>query len=94
MWALVDDQPHAVVRALLRRRSGGVRLLVYRNRHAWHDLHGDDLSEALRRLSGTEITDRPRDPRPVLTRLGEHGDVGRPATHGAVEAAVLDLLQR
>ncbi|MFB9395042.1 DNA topoisomerase IB [Streptomyces echinatus] len=29
---------------------------------------------------------------PVLTRLGEHGDFGRPATQGAVEAAVLDLL--
>jgi len=30
----------------------------------------------------------------VLTRLGEHGDVGRPATQGAVDAAVFDLLQR
>ncbi|MFJ1967915.1 hypothetical protein ACIO93_04530 [Streptomyces sp. NPDC087903] len=29
---------------------------------------------------------------PVLTRLGEHGHFGRPATQGAVEAAVLDLL--
>ncbi|KOV87111.1 hypothetical protein ADL02_18385 [Streptomyces sp. NRRL WC-3723] len=29
---------------------------------------------------------------PVLTRLGEHGEFGRPATQGAVEAAVLDLL--
>jgi DNA topoisomerase-1 len=29
---------------------------------------------------------------PVLTRLGEHGDFGRPATQGAVEAVVLDLL--
>ncbi len=29
---------------------------------------------------------------PALTRLGEHGDFGRPATQGAVEAAVLDLL--
>ena len=26
------------------------------------------------------------------TRLGEHGTFGRPATQGAVEAAVLDLL--
>ncbi len=31
---------------------------------------------------------------PVLTRLGEHGSFGRPATQGAVEAAVLELLQR
>ena len=29
---------------------------------------------------------------PALTRLGEHGDFGRPATQGAVETAVLDLL--
>lgn len=29
---------------------------------------------------------------PALTRLGEHGDFGRPATQGAVEAAVLALL--
>jgi DNA topoisomerase IB len=30
---------------------------------------------------------------PVLTRLGEHGSFGRPATQGPVEAAVLDLLE-
>ncbi|ELS58671.1 putative DNA topoisomerase I [Streptomyces viridochromogenes Tue57] len=29
----------------------------------------------------------------ALTRLGEHGDFGRPVTQGAVEAAVLDLLR-
>ncbi len=125
---------------------------------AGKDLHGDDLNEALRRLSGTDVTAKdfrtwhatvlaavavavvPRDARateaarrrqiaravrevshylgntprcagrrtsiqrcsscssggvtvaPVLTRLGEHGSFGRPATQGAVEAAVLDLL--
>ncbi|MFE9171797.1 DNA topoisomerase IB [Streptomyces kebangsaanensis] len=158
--ALVDDQAHAVVRALRRRRSGGERLLVYREDGAWHDLHGADLNEALRRLSGTDITAKDfrtwhatvpaavgvavttREARrtpaarrrqiartvrevshylgntpavcrdsyiapkvfelfeqgetiaPVLTRLGEHGSFGRPATQGAVEAAVLELLQR
>lgn len=156
--ALVDEQAHTVVRALLRRPRGGDRLLVYWERRAWHDLRGDDLNEALRRLAGTEITakdfrtwhatvlaavalavtakharDTPAarrrqmsravrevshylgntpavcrasyiDPRvfelfeqgetiaDALTRLGEHGDFGRPATQGAVEAAVLDLL--
>ncbi|MFE0451253.1 DNA topoisomerase IB [Streptomyces sp. NPDC058914] len=158
--ALVDDQAHAVVRALLRRRTGGERLLVYRERGTWHDLHGGDLNEALRRLAGTDITAKDFrtwhatvlaavalavttkearatpaarrrqaaravrevsrylgntpavcrasyiDPRvfehfeqgrtiaPALTRLGEHGNFGRPATQGAVEAAVLALLDR
>ncbi|MFF3501271.1 DNA topoisomerase IB [Streptomyces sp. NPDC003247] len=156
--ALVDDQAHAVVRAQLRRRRGGERLLVYREGGVWHDLHGGDLNEALRRLAGTDITakdfrtwhatvlaavalsvtteearataaarrrqagraarevsrylgntpavcrssyidprvfelfERGRTIAPVLTRLGEHGNFGRPATQGAVEAAVLELL--
>ncbi len=128
------------------------------DRGAWQDLRGDDLNEALRRLSGTDVTAEDfrtwhatvpaavavsvaaRDARateaarrrqiaravrevsrylgktpavcrtsyidpkvfelfeegvtvaPVITRLGEHGEFGRPATRGAVEAAVLDLL--
>lgn len=155
--ALVDEEAHTAVRALLRRRRGGDRLLVYWERGAWHDLHGADLNETMRRLSGTEITAKDFrtwhatvaavalavgteearatptarrrqvaravrevshylgntpavcrasyiDPRvlelfeegrtvtPVLTRLGEHGHFGRPATQGAVEAAVLELL--
>ncbi|MFH9821838.1 DNA topoisomerase IB [Streptomyces bobili] len=156
--ALVDEQAHAVVRALLRRRRGGERLLVFWERGAWHDLHGGDLNDALRRLAGTEVTakdfrtwhatvlaavalavttqearatpaarrrqaaraarevsrylgntpavcrasyidprvfelfDQGRTIAPALTRLGEHGAFGRPATQGAVEAAVLDLL--
>ncbi|MFG3265494.1 DNA topoisomerase IB [Streptomyces bobili] len=156
--ALVDEQAHAVIRALLRRRRGGERLLVFWERGAWHDLHGGDLNDALRRLAGTEVTakdfrtwhatvlaavalavttqearatpaarcrqaaraaravsrylgntpavcrasyidprvfelfDQGRTIAPALTRLGEHGAFGRPATQGAVEAAVLDLL--
>ncbi|MGW2035101.1 DNA topoisomerase IB [Streptomyces sp. NPDC001811] len=156
--ALVDDQVHALARSLLRRPRGGDRFLVYWDRGAWHDLHGDDLNEALRRLSGTDVTAKDFrtwhatvlaavavsvtargarateaarrrqiaravrevshylgntpavcrasyiDPKvfelfeqgvtvaPALTRLGEHGEFGRPATQGAVEAAVLGLL--
>ncbi|MFE9675492.1 DNA topoisomerase IB [Streptomyces sp. NPDC006259] len=156
--ALVDEQAHAVVRALLRRRRGGERLLVFWERGAWHDLRGADLNEALRRLAGADVTakdfrtwhatvlaavalaitteearataaarrrqaaravrevsrylgntpavcrasyidprvfelfDQGRTIAPALTRLGEHGAFGRPATQGAVEAAVLDLL--
>ncbi|MFE3031876.1 DNA topoisomerase IB [Streptomyces canus] len=156
--ALVDPDALTVVRALKRRRQSGDRLLAYWEGKAWHELHGGDLNEALRRLSGTEITAKDFrtwhatvfaavalavtaedgratptarrrqmtravrevshylgntpavcrasyvDPRvlelfeqgrtiaPALTRLGEHGDFGRPATQGAVEAAVLALL--
>ncbi|MER6038110.1 DNA topoisomerase IB [Streptomyces sp. NPDC001835] len=156
--ALVDDEAHAVARALLRRPGGGDRFLAFRDHGVWHDLHGDDLNEALRRLSGIDVTAKDFrtwhatvlaavavavtaggargsesarrrqtaravrevshylgntpavcrasyiDPRvfelfergvtiaPALGRLGEHGDFGRPATQGAVEAAVLGLL--
>ncbi|MET8564571.1 DNA topoisomerase IB [Streptomyces flaveolus] len=54
--ALVDEQAHTVARALLRRPRGGDRFLACWDRGAWHDLHGDDLNEALRRLSGTDVT--------------------------------------
>jgi DNA topoisomerase IB len=157
--ALVDEQVRTVVRALLRRPRGGERLLVYWERRRWHDLRGDDLNEALRRLGGAEITAKDfrtwhatvlaavalavttedardsatarrrqiaravrevshylgntpavcrssyidplvferfeagRTIAPALSRLGEHGDFGRPATQGGVEAAVLDLLE-
>ncbi|WP_317446720.1 DNA topoisomerase IB [Streptomyces collinus] len=156
--ALVDDQAHTVARALLRRPRGGDRFLAFRDGGGWHDLRGDDLNEALRRLSGTDVTAKDFrtwhatvlaavavavaardarateaarrrqtaravrevshylgntpavcrasyiDPRvfelfeqdvtvaPALAELGEHGDFGRPATQGAVEAAVLGLL--
>ncbi|MFB8247088.1 DNA topoisomerase IB [Streptomyces sp. NPDC055952] len=158
--ALVDEDAHAVVRSLLRRRRDGERLLAYWEARAWHELHSSDLNEALRRLSGVDITAKDFrtwhatvlaavalavtteavrqtaaarrrqtarvvrevshylgntpavcrasyiDPRvfelyeqgetiaPALTRLGEHGDFGRPATQGAVERAVLELLDR
>ncbi|MEU2221682.1 DNA topoisomerase IB [Streptomyces sp. NPDC018347] len=153
--ALVDEQARAVARALLRRPHGGDRFLAFHEDGAWHDLHGDDLNQALRRLSGTDVTakdfrtwhatvpaavagavaarateaarrrqtaragrevshypgntpavcrasyiaptvfelfERDVTIAPALTRLGEHGDFGRPATRGAVEAAVLALL--
>ncbi len=70
--ALVDEQAHAVVRALLLRRRGGERLLVYWEGNAWHDLHGADLNEALRRLSGTDS--------PKLSASLEQGDPHPPRT--------------
>ncbi|MDQ1065663.1 DNA topoisomerase IB [Streptomyces canus] len=41
---------------------------------------------------GFELFEQGESIAPALTRLGEHGDFGRPATQGAVEAAVLALL--
>jgi DNA topoisomerase IB len=155
---IVDAPAETVVRALLRRPPGGARLFAYWQSRAWRDLTAEDLNDALRRFSGTEVTakdfrtwhatvlaavalavttdeahddrDGTRrtearavrevsrylgntpavcrasyiDPRvferfeegatiaPVLDRLGEHGTFGRPATQGAVERAVLELL--
>lgn len=156
---LVDEQAHAVIRALLRRKDPGPRLFAYWERGAWREVHAADLNAYLRDRSGEDVTakdfrtwyatvlaavalavsegtagaSRARrgtvvahavrevsrylgntpavcrssyiDPRivelyeagrtiaPVLGALGEDGLLGRPATQGTVERAVLDLLQ-
>lgn len=156
---LVDEQAHAVVRALLRRKDPGPRLFAYWEHGAWHEVHAEDLNAYLRERAGLNVTakdfrtwyatvlaavavavsegtsdaSRARrgrvvaravrevsdylgntpavcrssyvDPRvielyedgetiaPVLGKLGEDGLFGRPATHGAVERAVLKLLR-
>ncbi|MFJ6793547.1 DNA topoisomerase IB [Streptomyces sp. NPDC091268] len=156
---LMDEQAHAVVRALLRRSDPGPRLFAYWEDRAWHDVHAEDLNAYLRERAGRRVTakdfrtwyatvlaavalavsagtsDAPRarrarvvaravhevsdylgntpavcrasyiDPRvielyeegktiaPALGALGEDGLFGRPATHGAVERAVLELLR-
>ncbi|GAA3384022.1 DNA topoisomerase IB [Streptomyces racemochromogenes] len=54
--ALVDEQAHAVVRALLRRREPGPRLFAYWERGAWHELHAEDLNAYLRDRSGQDVT--------------------------------------
>lgn len=157
--ALVDEQAHAVVRTLLRRKDDGPRLFAYWERGAWREVHAGDLNAYLREQSGQDVTAKdfrtwyatvlaavalavsentagaPRarrakvvaravrevsdylgntpavcrasyiDPRvielyedgetiaDVLGKLGEDGLFGRPATHGAVERAVLHLLR-
>ncbi|MFF8190902.1 hypothetical protein ACF05L_08455 [Streptomyces bobili] len=53
---------------------------------------GIGRATALRLAAVFELFDQGRTIAPTLTRLGEHGAFGRPATQGAVEAAVLDLL--
>ncbi|MDK9495889.1 DNA topoisomerase IB [Streptomyces katrae] len=53
---LVDEQAHAVVRALLRRRDPGRRLFAYWEHGAWHELHAADLNAYLRDRSGQDVT--------------------------------------
>lgn len=41
---------------LLRRRNGGDRLLAYWERHAWHDVSGDEVNAYLEEMSGLDIS--------------------------------------
>ncbi|WP_030844944.1 DNA topoisomerase IB [Streptomyces sp. NRRL F-4474] len=54
--AFVDEQAHAVVRALLRRKDDGPRLFAYWGHGAWHELHADDLNAYLQDRSGQDVT--------------------------------------
>ncbi|MDO0931395.1 hypothetical protein QQY66_06760 [Streptomyces sp. DG2A-72] len=43
------------LRAMLRRRNGGDRLLAYWERRAWHDVSGDEVNAYLQEVSGLDI---------------------------------------
>ncbi|MCP3754574.1 DNA topoisomerase IB [Streptomyces sp. TBY4] len=156
---MVDQQAHAVVRALLRRQDESPRLFAYWEQGTWHDVHAGDLNAYLQDGAGKDLTAKdfrtwyatvlaavalavsestadessarrgkvvaravrevsdylgntpavcrasyihPRlielyeDGRTIadaLGKLGKDGSFGQPATHGAVERAVLRLLQ-
>ncbi|APU38658.1 MULTISPECIES: DNA topoisomerase IB [unclassified Streptomyces] len=53
---LVDEQAHAVIRALLRRSGDGKRLFVYWEHAAWHEVRAEDLNAYLRDRSGQDVT--------------------------------------
>ncbi|MFJ5135994.1 DNA topoisomerase IB [Streptomyces sp. NPDC088707] len=53
---LVDEQAHAVIRSLLRRKEQGPRLFAYWERGAWHEVHAEDLNAYLRDRSGRDVT--------------------------------------
>ncbi|MEE1929969.1 DNA topoisomerase IB [Streptomyces sp. TRM 70351] len=54
--AVVDPAAYAAVRALLRRRGGGDRLLAYWQERRWQEVTGEDLNAHLRELAGTDVT--------------------------------------
>ncbi|MEN3304529.1 MAG: topoisomerase [Micromonosporaceae bacterium] len=51
-----DRQVVAVLRALRSRRRGRARLLAYRSRTGWHEVHSDDINEYLREVAGCAMT--------------------------------------
>ncbi|MCS0638443.1 DNA topoisomerase IB [Streptomyces sp. LP05-1] len=54
--AVVDPATCRSLTALMRRRGGGDRLLVYWQRPEWHEVTGADVNDHLRELAGLEIT--------------------------------------
>lgn len=54
--AMVDEQAHAVVRALLQRKDASTRLFAYWEHGTWHDVHAEDLNAYLRDCSGQDVT--------------------------------------
>ncbi|KPI20556.1 DNA topoisomerase [Actinobacteria bacterium OV450] len=53
---LIDEQAHAVIRALLRRKDPGPRLFAYWEHGAWHEVHPGDLNDYLRDRSQQDVT--------------------------------------
>ncbi|THA75812.1 DNA topoisomerase IB [Streptomyces sp. A0592] len=53
---LVDEQAHAVIRALLRRKDPNPRLFAYWEHGAWHEVHAEDLNAYLHERSGQDVT--------------------------------------
>jgi DNA topoisomerase I len=51
-----DDRVGAVLDRLLRRRSGGNRLLAYKNGRRWRDLSADDVNEYVKGVLGEDFS--------------------------------------
>jgi DNA topoisomerase-1 len=51
-----DDEVHAVVRSLLRRRDDQPELLAYRTGRDWVDVRSAEINAYLREISGVEIS--------------------------------------
>ncbi|HEX5569342.1 MAG TPA: DNA topoisomerase IB [Streptomyces sp.] len=95
--AVADPATHRAVRALLRRRGGGERLLAYWERPAWWEVTGEDLNSYLKALGGVDIT--AKDFRTwhatvlaaVALAVSRFADRGRTARRQAVTRAVREV---
>ncbi|NKQ53039.1 DNA topoisomerase IB [Amycolatopsis sp. K13G38] len=54
--SITDETLASVIRSLRRARSGSDRLLVYRQRDGWHELHADQINERFKELAGEQFT--------------------------------------
>jgi DNA topoisomerase I len=54
--AICDAELAAVLKSLLRSRSGSDRLLVYREGGTWHEVHAADINERFKELAGEDCT--------------------------------------
>jgi DNA topoisomerase IB len=54
--AVQDQQVRAVVRALKRRRGGGVELLAYRERGRWRDVRSEQINDYLKAQVGEQFS--------------------------------------
>ena len=54
--AIRDPALARVVKSLLRSRSGSDRLLGYRDRGDWHEVHAADVNERFKELAGDDFT--------------------------------------
>ncbi len=54
--SVLDPDAAAVVRALKRRRAGGLELLAYRNDRRWKDVRSEDINEYIKEITGDEFS--------------------------------------
>ncbi|WP_370947974.1 DNA topoisomerase IB [Amycolatopsis sp. cg5] len=54
--SITDAALAPVVKSLLRSRSGSDRLLVYRERDGWHEVHAQDINNRFKELAGDDCS--------------------------------------
>ncbi|CAN5434964.1 DNA topoisomerase IB [soil metagenome] len=55
-WEVEDPAILRTVRALMRRNDRGDRLLVYRTKAGWADIHSDDLNARFKEMVGADFS--------------------------------------